>query len=196
MSSLPEWAAWPEWPTRLERRRISLEDYLSLPQGMHAEYVDGEVIVSPPASQGHNLVQRWLANAIETGLPRGLAVVTEAGWRHAGRFRIPDIAVFEDKDPGAVYDTRTPILVAEVLSPSTASEDTVRKSGEYQRAGVAHYWILDPTNRTFVAFRNNGHGWDRVIDLDDDHPRGAVEVEGRGEVSVDLKALLGRRALL
>ncbi|CAB3392880.1 Uma2 family endonuclease [Kyrpidia spormannii] len=37
-----------------------------------------------------------------------------------------------------------PVLVIEILSPSTASIDFVRKMNIYQRVGVEEYWIVDP----------------------------------------------------
>ena len=86
-------------PDRLERRPMGLAEYLALPEGIHAEYVDGVAIVSPPATNGHNTTQRRLANAIETGLSDALSVRTEAGWQSGPRYRIPDIAVFASKIP-------------------------------------------------------------------------------------------------
>lgn len=185
MSSLPD----QDWPTRLERVPMSLDDYLALPDKPKTEYVDGEAIVTPPSTSGHNLVQRRLANVIEAALSSELGVRTDAGWARGDRRRIPDVAVFANKDDVA-YDERTPVLVVEVLSPSTASEDTVRKSAEYLAAGVNQYWIVDRANRTLTVFGNNGRGWDRLLDLDDRRPAGAVAVGEWGEVALDLVDLL------
>lgn len=168
---------------------MSLDDYLALPERPKAEYVDGEAVVTPPATNGHNKTQRRLANLIEAALPEDLDVRTDSGWVHEGRYRVPDVSVF-DRMADVVYDERTPILVAEVLSPSTASEDTVRKSGEYQIAGVEQYWIVDRANYTLAVFGNNGHGWDRLLDLDPEHPSGTVRVGERGDVTIDLDDLL------
>lgn len=38
----------------------------------------------------------------------------------------------------------TPLLVAEIISPSTATNDTIRKVMLYQRVGVQEYWIVEP----------------------------------------------------
>lgn len=40
-----------------------------------------------------------------------------------------------------------PDLVVEILSPSTASKDTVRKRWAYEAAGVPEYLIVDPEER-------------------------------------------------
>ena len=42
----------------------------------------------------------------------------------------------------------TPILVAEILSPSTASHDRGAKARFFARAGVREAWILDPVTKT------------------------------------------------
>lgn len=175
---------------RLERRPMGLEEYLALPEGIHAEYVDGIAIVSPPAAAGHNKLQRRIANAIEAGLSDEVDVRTEAGWQAGDRYRIPDVAVFATKDSEAVYDQAIPILVVEVLSPSTSSEDTVRKSAEYLVAGISQYWVADRTSREIVGYANVGGVWDRILVLDDDDPVATVRVGDWGSVELDLKALL------
>ncbi|GAA3674314.1 hypothetical protein GCM10022237_37360 [Nocardioides ginsengisoli] len=169
---------------------MSLDDFLALRDRPKAEYVDGQAIVSPPASSFHNDIQRRLANRIEADLVPEVHVRVDAGWRHADRLRVPDIAVFEAKED-LVYDDHLPILVVEVVSPSTASEDTVRKAGEYQSAGIAQYWIVDRDHRTLTIFGNDGRGWQQLLALDDDHPFGGIDVGEWGEVSIDLSELFG-----
>ena len=186
MSSLLD----PPWPGRPERVPMSLDEYLALREQSKAEYVDGVAIVSPPATHGHNKVQRRLANLLEGALPAELDVVTDAGWSFEDRRRVPDVAVFASRNPEAVFVEDVPLLVAEVLSPSTASEDTVRKSVEYLEAGVGQYWTVDRGNRVLVAFANSGNGWDPLLRLDDARPSGVVAVGQHGEVAIDLEALL------
>ncbi len=186
MSSLLD----PPWPTRPEHVPMPLDDYLALREHPKAEYVDGVAIVSPPATHGHNKVQRRLANLLEGSLAAELDVVTDAGWSFGGRRRVPDVAVFASKSPEAVFVDDVPVLVAEVLSPSTWSEDTVRKSVEYLEAGVGQYWTVDRANRVLNVFANSGDGWDVVLRLDDARPAGEVAVEEYGEVALDLEALL------
>lgn len=36
------------------------------------------------------------------------------------------------------------VLVVEVTSPTNRSNDTVTKLERYARAGIMHYWIVDP----------------------------------------------------
>lgn len=174
---------------QLQRVRMSYEDYLRLPEGVRAEYVDGEAIMTPPATGGHNNAQRRLANLIEGSLDPALLVVTESGVRRGQRVRIPDVSVFARKEDVAFYD-QVPILVVEVLSPSTRSEDTVRKVTEYLEAGISQYWLLDRDHATLTVLVNAGDAWQPALELDAEHPRGEVAVGDHGVVAVDLEALV------
>lgn len=49
-----------------------------------------------------------------------------------------------------------PDLVVEILSPSTASKDTVRKRWSYEAAGVPEYLIVDPDERIGLLLRLEG----------------------------------------
>ena len=40
-----------------------------------------------------------------------------------------------------------PDLIIEIISPSSASEDRVRKFTQYEQAGVREYWLVDPRFR-------------------------------------------------
>ena len=40
------------------------------------------------------------------------------------------------------------MLIVAVLSPSTASNDYIKKMGLYMSVGVKEYWIVSPQNKT------------------------------------------------
>jgi len=46
-----------------------------------------------------------------------------------------------------------PDWACEILSPSNASNDTVRKLRTLHRAGVPHYWLMDPERLTLTVLR-------------------------------------------
>jgi len=174
----------------LVRTPMSFEDYLALPEGDRAEYVDGVCIrMSASPMARHQRIAWRLANAIDDGVP-GLFVVEAVGvWTAARRSRIPDIVVTESPFDGPWSD-QTPLLVVEVLSPATRTEDTFRKSREYGDAGIGQYWIVDHENRKLTVLANNGDGWDVAVELDAEHPTGEVALAGHGTVALDLDALL------
>ena len=60
----------------------------------------------------------------------------------------PDLVVVCDKSKVNRYGVHgAPDLVIEILSPSTRSNDRLRKYNLYQQAGVREYWIVDPDMR-------------------------------------------------
>ena len=58
--------------------------------------------------------------------------------------------------------TGTPVLVIEVLS-TNRSDDVVLKTGKYAAAGLPHYWIVDPRDRTFSACVLQGGVYARAV---------------------------------
>jgi Uma2 family endonuclease len=61
--------------------------------------------------------------------------------------------------PNEPFVTLAPDWVCEVVSPSTASLDRVRKLPIYARFGVAHAWLVDPLARTLEVLRLDGERW-------------------------------------
>lgn len=102
-------------------------------EGVHVELARGEVsMMMVRVSQSHALVCSNLSFAIRSRLGDGPWLVTTAdfGVRTAQGIRYPDILVAR---PGKPHDlaTTAPLLVAEVLSPSSLAIDMVEKRDEY-----------------------------------------------------------------
>src|SRR4030095_9790107 len=55
-----------------------------------------------------------------------------------------------------------PLLVVEVLSPSTRAQDRGVKARRYAALGVRHYWILDPDAERIECLRLDGDAY-RVV---------------------------------
>ncbi|GAA5147118.1 hypothetical protein GCM10023340_19030 [Nocardioides marinquilinus] len=183
-------SAQPDEP--VSRVRMSWQDYLDLheqPEKSRAEWVAGEVVVvNAPPLFGHGVATVRLIVCLTSHLP-DLHVVTEVFLRlPRDRVRLSDVMVTRTRPPDG-WVTEPPVLVAEVLSRATRSEDTLRKSTEYAEGGVGQYWILDPELRTLDALGNDGGGWQVLAHLDDDRPTGEVEVDGV-RVPLDLEQLL------
>jgi len=190
--SIPSGAAMPTVAIdRLERRRMSFEEFLALPEDIHAEYLDGVAIVSPPADIPHQALAGRLVVLFATSLPT-LVPVAEAGLRTIrDGHRIPDVMLLRNEEQ-SVWAEQRPVLVAEITSRSTRTEDTLRKSGEYAQAGVGQYWLLDRDHRSLTVIEYLDGVASVVLELDDDHPTGRVRVGEDGVVDVDLGTLLGR----
>lgn len=173
----------------LQRLRMSYDEYLALPEGMRAEWVDGEVVVTPPPSFQHQIASRRISRRLEASLP-DLIVVDAVGVELPGsRVRIPDV-VAVTRVPDGPCVTDAPVIALEVLSPSTRSEDLVRKSTEYLAAGVSQYWVVDPEDRSIVVYRSGSGGWEPHAHVDDRGPTTVVPVPPYGEVPLDLTEIL------
>jgi Uma2 family endonuclease len=45
------------------------------------------------------------------------------------------------------------------VSPSNAKDDTITKLRLYHRAGIPHYWIVDPPDATLTVMRWSADGY-------------------------------------
>jgi Uma2 family endonuclease len=123
-------------------------EFLAWVQGREGRYELEEcrVVMMTGGSRGHGLVLRGLASALENVLDSGRwSVLTsdfavELGPR---TIRYPDVVV--DVAGGRLEDlvATQPALIAEVISPSSATHDLGDKAGEYlQLPGLMAYLVL------------------------------------------------------
>ncbi len=139
---------------------------------MRAEIIDGEIVEKASPLPEHGIAQlvlgAQLVNAFHRrageGPPGGWWLMTEVeveyephqvyrhdlvGWR---RERTP-------QRPTGSPVTLRPDWVCEILSPSNAQNDLVRKLRALQRACVPHYWLVDPSNKTLTVLRFTPDGY-------------------------------------
>ena len=78
----------------------------------------------------------------------------------AGRVRYPDAAVTCSPINGASDILPDPVVVFEVLSPSTATVDRVTKNAEYEAtASIQRYVMLEQTRIAATVFARDGGRW-------------------------------------
>ena len=53
-----------------------------------------------------------------------------------------------------ILESRPPLLIVEILSPSTRSEDRIVKRAKYRTEGLAWYWIVDLDALTLEVLQN------------------------------------------
>jgi Uma2 family endonuclease len=61
--------------------------------------------------------------------------------------------------PTGIPVKQRPDWVCEVVSPSNAKEDTVKKLRLYHQVRIPHYWIVDPRDSTLTVMRWTTDGY-------------------------------------
>jgi Uma2 family endonuclease len=132
-------------------KRWTREEVLALPDdGNRYELIDGELLVTPSPRVLHQLAVWALYNRVQpyvrthrlgvTGLaPSDLDLESDQSVQ-------PDLFVVplrHGRQPIEWSDFGIPLLIADVLSPSTALNDRTKKRRPYQSSRVGEYWIVD-----------------------------------------------------
>jgi Uma2 family endonuclease len=157
-------------------KKLSFEEYLVYSDGADTRYelVDGELQEMSVGTGRHaditeflydqfreQIMQRelpWIAKQMTVGVrsPRG------GRWDTS---RIPDVSVLALAQWKAManraavidFNESPPILVVEVVSPSTKTDDYRFKRSEYSVLDIPEYWIVDPLEeKVTVCNLNNG----------------------------------------
>jgi Uma2 family endonuclease len=87
--------------------------------------------------------------------------------------RRPDFAYYSATDAARIDLKRNralgvPTLVVEVVSEDDEERDTVTKRSEYARAGIRHYWIVDPQRRTVATLVLRDNAYDVAAEFSGD----------------------------
>lgn len=139
--------------TALPKARMTVDEYLAWAEEQPGRYelLDGAIVAMSPEGAGHAETKAAVHAALLAGiraqklvcyaLPDGMTV------------RINDVTAYEPdavvycgtKLPPSAVEVPNPLIVVEVLSPSTRHIDLSAKLADYFRvASIAHYLIVDP----------------------------------------------------
>lgn len=177
----------------IERVPMSFDEFRSLPDKPKSEWVDGVAVIYTvaPVSR-HASLQFQLAHWFATHFP-GLWGGTEADTMlPANRMRRPDLALTVDPPQGPWIEgtEAPPLIVVEILSPTTRSEDLLRKAPEYASAGVAQYWVVDPDGEPSIEVNQLTDGaWINVARVSEATPTAMVAVPGHDDVELDFREI-------
>jgi Uma2 family endonuclease len=156
---------------------FSVDEYLALDRAADtkSEYVDGEIFAMASASPRHVLIATNIARELGNRLKSSPCQVYSSDLRvqaSRGRaFHYPDVAVVcgrpEYRDDRK--DTVTnPLLIVEVLSPSTRNYDHGDKFASYRKLDSLREYILIDTNPCHIELyrRKEGGIWE-FSEIDD-----------------------------
>jgi Uma2 family endonuclease len=147
----------------LTTQRLTFEDYLTYTDGTDTQYelVDGELLAMSLGTGQHGAISEFLNDQFREqirlqGLPWTSKQMTVGVRSPRGRnwdtCRIPDVTVLPEAqwevmaNRSAVINLNEPppLLVVEVVSPSTKADDYRSKRSEYSLLEISEYWIVDP----------------------------------------------------
>ena len=146
-------------------KRWTIAEFLAWDDGTDRRYelIDGAPVAMAPPSEVHGTIVINLGSALGAQLQAPCRVVGEAGILFPDRddaWYQSDLAITcTPPDPGRSH-VADPILIAEVLSPSTAVHDRGRKLVDYCRLGsVREILLVSSTERTVQYWRRDGARW-------------------------------------
>jgi Uma2 family endonuclease len=167
----------------VQPRRWTADEVRALPDvpGKRFECVDGALIVSPGPRFPHQRAVGALFLALHPYVVgTGFAdLLTGPGEVELDPHTLvqPDLFVLplvDGRVPVGPEESAEPLLVVEVLSPSTARYDRGVKRDRYQRAG-AEYWIVDVDSRVVERWLPGALHPEVLRDELRWHPAGAAE---------------------
>jgi len=171
-------------------RLMTVSEFLAWDDGTDTRYelIDGRPVAMAPVAPAHSVIVANATHELRSRLQRPCYLGSEAGIARPDRddtFYEADVVVScTPVEPGmaAIPD---PVVVIEVLSPSTLEHDRGRKAYDYRRIGSVQEIVLASSEqRHVVIWRRRGAKWE-VEDLIGD---AALELEAVA-ISIPLPAI-------
>jgi Uma2 family endonuclease len=156
------------------RRIMTVDEFLDWAETQEIPYeFDGEnpVPLYPSAtgnpeemmsgSIDHHLVQANAYRLIARAGDGGARSVMGASVRtRSNQLRIPDVVLFTGTPATGAREVPDPVLLVEVLSPSTKDVDCGTKLEEYRALpSVREVWLVDSTRRVVTCWLRRPDGW-------------------------------------
>ena len=135
---------------------MAINDNLAYQEEPLYEIPDGKVLAMSPAAPRHNRIAgniflifgNYLKKKKCVPFGDGTAVYLD----EQNRF-IPDFMVVCDRSKiQSKWVYGAPDLLVEILSPSTARNDRMRKKDVYAASGVPEYWIVSPEEQSIEVY--------------------------------------------
>lgn len=138
----------PHYPGTPPAGEWTINHLYALPDdGLRHELVDGVLLMTAAPTIRHQVVSMAFSYVLRAACPpdmQVLAAPTDYQPDHRNSVQ-PDLLVARVTDLDLEGSLRTPpLLIVEILSPSTRRRDLTIKKSLYQTLGVPAYWIFDP----------------------------------------------------
>lgn len=150
-------------------KRATYQDVLDAPPNKVAQVIDGVLYVQPRPAGAHQGIAGGIGSELDwpfrrgRGGPGGWLLLPEPELHLSGDILVPDWAGWRRERmnvmPTTPYFELAPDWICEILSPSTARIDRVKKLPVYARESVKHAWLIDPRARTLEIYRLDAGRW-------------------------------------
>jgi Uma2 family endonuclease len=155
--------------------RMTYEEFLKWGDGIRAEWVDGEIIVTSPTSDPHQSLMAFL----------GALFLHLVEARQLGRVFLPPFQMKlstrpSGREPDLMFISNDKLnrlqrtyldgpadLVVEIVSPDRQARDRGDKFYEYEEAGVLEYWIIDQSRKRAEFYHLGTDGTFKLMDTDE-----------------------------
>ncbi len=143
-------------------KKVTYEDYVNMPDdGNRYEIINGELLMVPAPSTAHQMVNANIAYELRTvvkkqNLGKVLYAPVDVKFSEENVVQ-PDIIFISRENEQIITQMNisgAPDMIIEILSPSTAYTDLIRKKELYEKFGVKEYWIVDPLKERVEVFFN------------------------------------------
>lgn len=139
--------------TTIERAPVIPGEVVELLDRLDVRYelIEGQLVVSPSATFGHERLSSIVRAQLVYQAPEGLEVLGPDfnvlyAWPEPF-FICPDALVARTRDVDDDAMRVAPLLVLEMLSRSSRRRDRGDKADLYAALGVPSYWLIDPAAR-------------------------------------------------
>lgn len=135
------------------------EDYFRLPETNRLiELSEGRITILDMPTISHQKILEKLYKAMDAYVENNslgevhIAPLPVRLWKD--KIREPDIVFYSKIHLDRISDEYmgVPDLAVEIVSKNTEQTDRTEKYYEYAKAGVAEYWIVDPTKQTLEVY--------------------------------------------
>jgi len=136
-------------------------------EGAYLEWIDGKVIGFMPNNLQHQLIIGFLMTVMKLFVEiHNLGEVVQTGYamklEPQRRGREPDL-VFVSKENAEKlkqkYLDGAADIAVEIVSPESIERDRKTKFGEYEKAKIKEYWLIDPEKKQAEFYRLSESGF-------------------------------------
>ena len=164
----------------------TIEEFLEMKKEEHLTYelIDGMVMMSPrPAKQHQNISGNLYFEMRKLLDHTSCKPLLEVDLALEDNILVPDIIVLCNDDMKGTRQTTPPLIVIEIVSPSSTSRDYVIKRRKYEELGIQEYWIVSPEEKCIWVFH---YAQDKQIHYCEDEIN-ILQSEVLPELTIDLE---------